>query len=157
MKLVTECTCQVPATQPCIVVFNNYQLHSLVQLLQQLVIECTDEVPATQPCIVVSTTTGYTALYSCFNNWLQSVPTGYWLHSKSHPTQPIQLGVDSGACRQLVSTRYGFNQPVTGPSWLLPTSTKNHQPTDLSISWQLLISSLFSGLRLMTGLIMGSP
>ena len=147
--------------------FNNYRLHSLVQLLQQLVIECTDQVPATQPCIVVSTTTAYTALYSCFNNWLQSVPTGYRLHSnvnltrpnrlQSHPTQSIQLCVDSGAGRQLVSTRYGFNRPVTGPSWLLPTSTKNHQPTDLSISWQLLISSLFTGLRLMTGLIMCSP
>ena len=50
--------------------FNNYRLHSLVQLLQQLVIECIDQVPATQPCIVGSTTTGYTALYSYFNNWL---------------------------------------------------------------------------------------
>ena len=41
--------------------------------------------------------TGYTALYSCFNNWLQSVPTRYRLHSlcttyptpnwlQSHPT-----------------------------------------------------------------------
>ena len=32
--------------------------------------------------------TGYTALYSCFNNWLQSVPTRYWLHSlgTAYPT-----------------------------------------------------------------------
>ena len=38
---------------------------------------------ATQPCILASTTgysvpagTCYTALYTCFNNWLQSVPAG---------------------------------------------------------------------------------
>ena len=58
--------------------------------------------PATQPCTVASTT-GY------------SVPTRYRLHSlgtayptpnwlQSHPTQSIQLCVDSGAGRQQVST-----------------------------------------------------
>ena len=39
---------------------------------------------ATQPCTFASTTVyrvyrlvlGYTALYTCFNNWLQSVPAG---------------------------------------------------------------------------------
>ena len=46
----------------------------VVNFIQQLVTECTDRVPATQPCTVASTTgysvpTGYTALYSCFNNW----------------------------------------------------------------------------------------
>ena len=77
----------------------------VVNFLQQLVTECTDRVPATQPCTVASTT-GY------------SVPTRYWLHSlctayptpppppnwlQSHPTQSIQLCVDSGAGRQLVT------------------------------------------------------
>ena len=58
----------------------------VVNFLQQLVTECTDRVPVTQPCTVASTT-GYivyrpgTALYSCFNNWLQSLPTRYRLHS----------------------------------------------------------------------------
>ena len=67
-----------------------YRLHSPVQLLQ-LVTECTDQVPATQP------------LYSLADpNWLQS-----------HPAHAIQLCVDSGAGRQLVSTRYGFNRLVT--------------------------------------------
>ena len=88
----------------------------VVNLLQQLVTECTDRVPVTPPCTVVSTT-GYivyrpgTALYSCFNNWLQSVPTRYRLHS--------------------LCTAY-----------LTP---------------HLFISRLFTGLRLMTGLIMCSP
>ena len=130
---------------------------------------------ATQPCTLASTgytalyicfnnwlqsiPTGFTALYSCFNNWLQSIPTGYtalyscfnnwlqctdqvlatqpwyscfnnWLQCtdqvlatqpwyslpdppppppppnwlQSHPTQSIQLCVDSGAGRQQVST-----------------------------------------------------
>ena len=54
----------------------------VVNLLQQLVTECTDEVPATQP--------------------LYSLPDPNWL--QSHPTQSIQLGVDSGAGRQHVST-----------------------------------------------------
>ena len=68
------------------VVPTGYWLHSLVHsttgyrvyrpgtgytalYTQQLVTECTDQILATQPCIVVSTATGYTALYSCFNNW----------------------------------------------------------------------------------------
>ena len=63
----------------------------VVNLLQQLVAECTDRVPATQP--------------------LYSLPDPNWL--QSHPTQSIQLCVDSGAGRQLVSSRYGFNRLVT--------------------------------------------
>ena len=70
----------------------------VVNLLQQLVTECTDRVPATQSCTVASTTayrvyrpvTGYTVLYSCFNNCLQSVPTRYRLYSlcTAYPTPP---------------------------------------------------------------------
>ena len=125
--------------------------------------------------------TSYTALYSCFN-WLKSVPTRYQLHSlctayptpnwlQSHPTQSIQHCVDSGAGRQLVSKRYGVNRLVTEstdqPHSLLHINrlqslpiTNQHQesPTQRSsTSWPLLISSLFTGLRLMTGLIMYSP
>ena len=65
--------------------------------------------------------TGYTALYSCFNNWLQSVPTRYRLHSLGTalpppPPPPTPLtgyrvirpspfnSVDSGAGRQQGST-----------------------------------------------------
>ena len=54
-----------------------YWLHSLIHLLQQLV-TVYRLVLATQPCTLASTTTGYsvltstdyTALYTCFNNWL---------------------------------------------------------------------------------------
>ena len=73
-------------------------------------------------CRVYRPGTSYTALYSCFNNWLQSVPTRYRLHSLgtayptptgySHPTQSIQLCVDSGAGRPQVSTN------MTSTDWL---------------------------------------
>ena len=33
--------------------------------------------------------TGYTALYTCFNSWLQSVPTRYRLHSLVHLPQRL--------------------------------------------------------------------
>ena len=69
--------------------------------------------------------TSYTALYSCFSNWLQSVPIRYWLHSlvqltrpnwlQSHPSQSIQLCVDSG-----VTSIYQI--------LLQPTSDKVYQP-----------------------------
>ena len=128
--------------------------------------------------------TGYTT------DWLQSLPTGYWLHSLVHlaslcrlqslPTLCIQLCVDSGAGRQQISTTYGFNRPVTEstdrvpatqpalnsllhisrlqnlPAYYQPAPRIN-QPTGLSISWPLFSSSLFTGLRLMTGLITCSP
>ena len=131
-----------------------YRLHSLVHLFQQLVTERTNQVLATQPCTVDSMTgyrvyrpgTGYPALY------ILPGPTGYRVIRPS----PFN-SVDSVAGRQLLSTRYGFKRPVTEPSCLLPTSTKNQQPTGLSTGWPLLISSLFTGLRLMTGLIMSSP
>ena len=66
----------VPATLPCTLASTTgYRVYRLVL--------------ATQPCTLASTTgyrvyrpgTGYSALYSCFNSWLQSVPTGYRLHS----------------------------------------------------------------------------
>ena len=105
--------------------------------------------------------TGYTALYRC-------------LYSNDQYTAFLQLtrpqpfnSVDSRAGRQLVSTRYGFNQLVTEstdrPHSLLQINwpiTNQHQesPTQRSsTSCALLISSLFTGLRLMTGLIMYSP
>ena len=85
----------LPATQLCTVtsttsyrVPTGYWLHSLVHLLQQLVTECTDRLPAKQPCTGYSMSTalysslnwlqctGYTALYTGFNNWLQSLPAG---------------------------------------------------------------------------------
>ena len=72
---------------------------AVVKLLQQLVTEYTDRVLATQPC------TAY------------QIPTGY-----SHPTQSIQLCVDSGADRQLVSTRYGFHLPVTKSTDWVPAT-----------------------------------
>ena len=60
-QLVTECTDWVPATQPCTVALTTgysvptgYQLHRLVQLLQQLVTESTGYRvyrPATQPTL----------------------------------------------------------------------------------------------------------
>ena len=66
-----------------------YWLHSLVHLfttgyrVYRLVL-------ATQLCTLASTTgysvpagTGYTALYTCFNNWLQCTDW-YWLHSLVH-------------------------------------------------------------------------
>ena len=74
---------------------------------------------ALYPCFnnwLQSVPTGYTALYSCFNNCLQSVQTRYGLHNlgtayptppnwlQSHLTQSIQLCVESGAGRQQVST-----------------------------------------------------
>ena len=123
------------------------RLHSLVQMLQ-LVTECADQVPATQPLYSLPDPTGYRVIRpSPFNS------------------------VDSGAGRQLVSTRYGFNRLVTEstdrPHSLLNINrlqslpiTNQHQesPTQRSsTSWPLLISSLFNGLRLMAGLIMYSP
>ena len=61
-----------------------YRLHSLVHLLQPTGYRVYRLVLATQPCTLASTYwlqsvptgTGYTALYTCFNNCLQSVPTG---------------------------------------------------------------------------------
>ena len=169
-------------------VLTRYKLHSLVHLLQQLVTECTDQVPTTQPCTLASTTgyrvyrpgTSYTALYSCFYNWLQctvQVPVTQLLYSLPHPSwlQSSDLvhstRVDSGAGRQPVSTRYGFNRLVTEstdrPHSLLhinrlqslPIANQHQEsPTQRSSTrWPILISSQFTGLRLMTGLIMYSP
>ena len=62
--------------------------------------------PAKQPCTVTSTTgysvpTGYTALYTSFNNWLQNVPTDYRLDSL------VQLP------QQLVTVHRPATQPYT--------------------------------------------
>ena len=136
-------------------------------------------VPATQPCTLASTT-GY-RVYGP-GTGLQSVPTRYRLHSlcTAYPTpagyrvirlSPFNSRVDSGAGRPPVSTRYGFNRLVTEstdrPHSFLHINriqslaiTNQHQesPTQMSSTrWPLLISSLFTGLRLMTGLIMYSP
>ena len=84
-QLATECT---------------YRLHSLVQLLQQL---ATGYRPGT----------GYTALYTYFNNWLQSVPTDYWLNSLVLVT----------VCSQpytVAST--GYSVPATQPCTLASTT-----------------------------------
>ena len=115
----------------------------VVNLLQQLVTECTNQVPATQP------------LYSLPD---PPTPPPNWL--QSHPTQSIQLCVDSGAGRQLVSTRYGFNRLVT-------ESTDQPQPALNSLLHISQLQSLpitnqhqespTTGLKLMTGLIMYSP
>ena len=103
-------------------VYGGYWLHSLVHLLQQLVTECTAG-------------TGYTASYTCFNNWLHSVPagTGYtalytcfnnWLHSVRLvlATQPRTLASTTG-CRvyQLVLAKQSSSTTVTrvyGGYWL---------------------------------------
>ena len=77
-QLVTECT---------------YQLHSLVQLLQQLV---TGYRPGT----------GYTALYTCFNNWLQSVPT-----DRLPAKQPCTATLP---CTLTSTTGYSVYRPATG-------------------------------------------
>ena len=120
----TGCRLQVSlpsSTQPAVSrVFNTQKkVKKVVKLLQQLVTECPDRVPATQPCTVASTTgyrvyrpgTGYTALVQLTRppNWLQS-----------HPTQSIQLCVDSGAGRQQVSTN------MASTDWLQIWSS-NHQ------------------------------
>ena len=95
-----------------------YWLHSLVHLLQQQLVTvywlvlttqpCTLAsttgyrvyrlVLATQPCTLASTTgysvptgTGYTVLYTCFNNnWLQCTDW-YWLHSLVHLLQQLVI------------------------------------------------------------------
>ena len=121
-----------------------YRLHSLVQLLQQLI-------------TVYRPATGYTALYSCFNNWLHSVPTGYRLHSLVQLFQQLvtectnrvpatQPALNSLLCISRLQSLPAYYQPA--PRITNPRS---------STSWPLLISSLFTGLRLMTGLIMCSP
>ena len=80
-----------------------YWLHSLVHLPQQLVTgyKVYRLVLATQPCTLASTTgyrlqsvpagTGYTALYTCLNNWLQVTECAgwYWLHSLVHLLQQL--------------------------------------------------------------------
>ena len=116
----------LPATQPCTVtsttsyrVPTGYWLHSLVHLLQQLVTECTDRLLAKQPCTGYSMftalysslnwlqCTGYTALYTGFNNWLQSVPAG-----TGYP-----------ACTLTSTTGYSMYRPATGFTALYSSST----------------------------------
>ena len=87
-------------------------MHSKLNSTQKIVVNLLQQlVPATQPCTVA------------FNNCLQNVPTRYRLHSlctayltpnwlQSHPTQSIQLLVDSGAGRQQLSTN------VASADWL---------------------------------------
>ena len=100
----------VLAIQPCTLASTNgYRVYQLVlatqpcRLPQQLVTgyRVYRLVLATQPCTLASTTgyrlqsvpagTGYTALYTCLNNWLQVTEcTGwYWLHSLVHLLQQL--------------------------------------------------------------------
>ena len=113
----------------------------VVNFLHQLVTKCTDRVPVTQPCTVASITdysvpTGHTALYSYPSNWLQCT-------DRVPATQPSLNGFLHISRLQNLPAYY---QP--GPRITTPRS---------STSWPFLISSLFTGLRLMTGLIMCSP
>ena len=130
--------------------------------------------------------TGCTALYSCFNNWLQSVPTRYQLHSlcTAYPTQTgyrvirpslfnsvLILGqVDSWYLQDIASTNWLQSLRLATQPALnsllhinrlqsLPITNQHQEsPTQRSsTSWPLLISSLFTSLRLMTGLRMYSP
>ena len=142
----------------------------VIKLLQQLV------------TVVYRPGTGYTALYSCFNKWLQctdrvpatqpctvasttcySVLTGYRLHSLVQLLQQLvtvcrpgtgyTLPTGHTACIELACfTLDGYR------AFLSITNQHQESPTQRSsTSWPLLISSLFAGLRLMTGLIMCSP
>ena len=75
--------------------------------------------PATQPCTVASIT-GY-RVYR-LHSLGTAYPTPNWL--QSHPTQSIQLCVDSGAGRQQVSTN------MASTDWL---QSSNHQTSLLAI------------------------
>ena len=77
----------------CRVYTDWYWLHSLVHLFSQTGYRVYRLVLAIQPCTLASTSgysvptgTGYTALYTCFNNWLQCTDW-YWLHSRVHLLQ----------------------------------------------------------------------
>ena len=119
----------------------------VVNFLHQLVTECTDRVPVTQPCIVASITdysvpTGYTGyrLHSLVQLFQQLVTEcSDWIPA----TQPSLNGLLHISRLQNLPAYY---QPA--PRITTPRS---------STSWPFLISSLFTGLRLMTGLIMCSP
>ena len=145
----------------------------VVNFLQQLVTEYAERVPvteyaervpATQLCTVASTTdysvpTGYTAMNSCFNNWLQCT-------DRVPATQPCTVVFNNLLQTIECTDRVPATQPALNSllhiSRLqsLPPITNQHQesPTQRSSTiWPLLIRSLFIGLTLMTGLIMCSP
>ena len=117
-----------------------YRLHSLV------VTSPTDySVPTGYIACTVALTTGY------------SVPTGYWLHSLVHLIQQLvtectdRLNSLVQSFQQLVTECTHRLQPALNS---LPyISRLQNLPAS---SWSLLISSLFTGLRLMTGLIVCS-
>ena len=104
-------------------------------------------VPATEPCTLASTT-GY------------SVPTGYRLHSLVHLLQQLvtectdRLNSLVQSFQQLV-TECIHRVPATQPALNSLLYISRLQNLSAS-SWPLLISSLFTGLRLMTGLIVCS-
>ena len=120
---------------------------------------------ATQPCTLASTTgyrvyrpgTGYTAFVQLTHPQLVTESSDL-----VHSTLGLILGqVDSQYLQDMASTHWLQSLPtgqtacftLTGyRACLLPTSTKNHQPRS-STRCPLLISSQFTGLRLMTGLI----
>ena len=78
--------------------------------------------PPTEPCRIVSATgyrvylpdTGHTAF-----SFVQLTRPN---RLQGHPTQSTQLCIDSGAGRQLVSTRYGFNLMVTKSTDQVPAT-----------------------------------
>ena len=97
-QLVTECTdqyrlyslvhlLQQPVTEELMekIEFNTVKI--VVNFIQQLVTQCTYWLHSLVHLLqktgyrVCRPTTGWTALYTYFNNWLQYVPTGYRLHS----------------------------------------------------------------------------
>ena len=89
-QLVTEYAGLVLATQPCTLAsITRYRVYPLVLATQPCTLASTTRyrvyplVLARQPSSTtgyrlqsVPTGTGYTALYTCFNNWLQNVPAG---------------------------------------------------------------------------------
>ena len=67
----------------------------------------------------VLTGAGYTALYPCFNNWLQSVPTGY-----------TALYSCFNNCLQSVQTRYRLHN--LGTAYPTPTGYRVIRPSPLN-------------------------
>ena len=82
----------------CRVYTDWYWLHSLVHLFSQTGYRVYRLVLVIQPCTLASTTgysvptgTGYTVVYTCFNNnWLQCTDW-YWLHSLVHLLQQLVI------------------------------------------------------------------
>ena len=98
--------------------------------------------------------TSYTALYSCSNNWFHSVPTGYWLHSLVQLFQQLVTECTNRvlATQPALNSLLHISRLQSLPAYYQPAPRITNPRS--STSWPLCISSLFTGLRLMTGLIM---